>query len=381
MRHFQEKALVPTIILMMGLLLSGCGLRAQARELEQLLVVQTMGVDRSAEGLRLSLASMGGTEPDSAPVRLAGSGPSVAAAEERIRAGVSDEELFCAHIGHLLIGEKTAAQGISSFLDEIGRSQDLRLSLPVYILRGNDAADAVLGVGDDNYGVCGALASVDSDLRHRGDGRTTPAAELLRDLARYDSALVCAVELRLSAENDESAEAPARPQTLVPAGYAVLRGGALCGFLDRELAVGIGFLTGDTGPCEITVTDQAGLPLSLSLRGGTCVWEPHFDETGRLCGLALCVKAEAVLAEGTAGDTEEEYLRMMLERELNRRILQVLQLSQEWKADFLGLRGKLERAAPGRAGALRRDFAALWPTLPLTLSVSAALSGPSEGAP
>ena len=381
MSRFRKFSLVPTIIIVSAFLLPGFGLRAQARELEQLLVVQTMGLDRSAEGLRLSLASKGGSEADSAPVRLAGSGPSAAAARERIRAGVSDEDLFCAHISHLLIGEETAAQGIGPLLDELCRSRDLRLSLPVYILRGGDAAEAVLGVGDEKTGVCDALASVDSDLSARGDGRTTPAAELLRDLARFDSALVCAVALQPSAESDESPEAPERPRTLVPAGYAVLRGGALCGFLDRELAVGVGFLTGDTGACEITVTDQAGLPLTLSLRGGRCDLTPQFDENGRLCGLELHAEAEAVLAEGAAGNTEESYLRMMLERELSGRILQVLRLSQEWKADFLGLQGKLERAAPGRRGALRRDLAALWPTLPLTVSVSATMSGGEEGAP
>lgn len=375
-RHF-----VPTIIILSAILLSGFGLRAQAHELGQLLVVQTMGLDRSGDSLRLSLASVGGAEPDSAPVRLAGSGSSVAAAEERIRAGVSDEDLFCAHIGHLLIGEDTAARGIGPLLDEVFRSGGLRLNLPVYILRGGEAADAVLGVGDRRFGVCDALASVDSDLRTRGDGRTTPACGLLRDLARSGSALVCAVEMRPSAQNDEAAEASERPQTLIPAGYAVLRGGSLCGFVDRELAVGAGFLSGDTGSCEIAVTDQAGLPLTLSLRGGSAEPLPLFDEKGRLCGLEIRAEAEAVLLEGGAGDTGEDYLRMMLGRELSGRILQVLQLSQAWEADFLGLRGKLERAAPGRAAALRRDFAALWPTLPLTVSVSVKLSGGPGGVP
>ena len=97
MSRFRKFSLVPTIIIVSAFLLPGFGLRAQARELEQLLVVQAMGLDRSAEGVRLSLASKGGSEPGSAPVRLAGSGPSAAAARERIRAGVSDE-IFSARI-------------------------------------------------------------------------------------------------------------------------------------------------------------------------------------------------------------------------------------------------------------------------------------------
>ncbi|MBR5343827.1 MAG: hypothetical protein IK149_08020 [Oscillospiraceae bacterium] len=372
MNAIYKKAVSVPIMIWLALALSGCGLREQAREVDQLLVVQAMGVDAAASGVRLTLSSAAGSESGSPPMRLEGSGTGVVEAIERIRAGANEEDLLCAHIGHLLIGEETARRGIGPCLDYLCRTGDLRLSVPICVLRGGEAREALLGVGNESYGASDALESVDGDLRARGDGRSTPAAGILRDLARYGSALVCAVSLEPSAEADASAGAEERPLTLVPSGYAVLKSGKLLGFLDREQAVGVGLLLGESGLCEIAVTDQAGLPVTLTLSGGSGALEPRFDESGALRGLAVTVEAEALLAEGAAGDTEPEYLQRMLERALEARVREVLRLSQRWDADFLGLAGRLSLRAPGLR---EEDFAALWPELPLTVGVSAVLRG------
>lgn len=364
------------IIIMVGLCLGGCGLHSQAREVDQLLIVQTLGFDTGGPGLVLSLSSGGRT--GSPPERLLASGASITQALERIHSGTSEEELFCAHLGHLLIGEAAAEQGIRPCLDYVCRSGDLRLNVPVYVLRGAQAQEAVLGSGDESFGVSDALDAVDADLRDRCDGRITTASALLRDLARYDSALVSAVTLQPAAEDDQSAGAGERPRTLVPSGYAVLREGRLCGFLDREQALGVGFLTGHTGLAELVVTDQAGLPVTLSITGGSSELEPRFDEGGALYALSVSVKAEALLAESAAGDTELSYLQTMAERAISDRVRQTLQLSKLWQADFLGLEGMLERRAPERMQAQEPAFAVRWPSLPLTVSVSVRLTGTGD---
>ncbi len=371
----KTRTLAALTIIILCLCLTGRGLRGQAREADQLLVVQTMGLDTGARGVLLSLASAAGPEAEQPPLRLRSEGLSVTAALEQARAGASEEALFCAHLGHLLIGEAAAREGLGPILDYVCRAGELRLSVPVYVLRGAAARDAVLGVGDASFGVCEALDSVDADLRGRGDGRLTEAAELVQTLARTDCALVCAVSLRPSAEEDRSAEAGEPPQTLAADGYGLLRGGKLVGFLDREQAIGAGLLTGHAGACELSVTDQAGLPAALTLSGGHSELSPDRDADGALRGLSVSVIVEAEVAESRMGDTELDYLQRMLERAVAERVRQVLQLSKQWEADFLGLSARL--------GLQGTDFAALWPTLPVTVSVSARLVGvgDAEGAP
>lgn len=376
MTAVRRRALLALTIIICGPGLGGCAARVRGREVEQLLVAQTIGLDGGAQGVTVSLASRAVAGKNGSPARLLGVGPSVTEALESIRAGATDEDLFTAHVGHLLIGEGAAAAGIGPLMDYVCRSGDLRLSVPVYILRGDEAKSAVLRVGNGEHGVCDALDSVDADLRSRGDGRTTGAGEILRDLARTGSALVCAVSLGPSAENDESAGAGEEPPlTVSPAGYAVLKDGRLCGFLDREQAVAVGLLTGQTGRCEITVTDQAGLPVTLTLLGGRAVPEPEWDADGGLRSLRFRVEAEALVSESAAGETAPYYLQAMLERTLAERVRQVLRASKQWGADFLDLEGQLELRAPKRMRALEPDFASRWPELPLTVSVSVKLSG------
>ena len=109
--------------------------------------------------------------------------------------------------------------------------------------------------------------------------------------------------------------------------------------------------------------------------GGRCSTEPQFDESSALRSLLIHVEADAVVAESAAGGTEPAYLQTMAERALSERIRQVLRLSKQWQADFLGLAGKLYLEPTA--------FAARWPSLPLTVSVSVRLSGTGdvEGAP
>ena len=86
------------------------GLRANYREVEELLVIQTMGLDESGSGVKLSLAAAGDGEDKVA--RMEADGISISAAMERLRSSSYEEELFCPHIGRLLLGEKLCENGI-----------------------------------------------------------------------------------------------------------------------------------------------------------------------------------------------------------------------------------------------------------------------------
>ncbi len=52
-----KKMFTLLLIILFALSLGGCGIFAKAREVEHMLVIQTLGLDRSKSGVRLSLAS------------------------------------------------------------------------------------------------------------------------------------------------------------------------------------------------------------------------------------------------------------------------------------------------------------------------------------
>ena len=340
-----------------------------------MLVVQTLGLDRARRGVRLSLASSAGVSDVQGPSRLQGEGPSITAAIERIRSGSNESELFCAHISHVLIGEEAAEGGIGELLNYICRSPELRISVPVYIVHGATAGECVLTVGDARHGVCDALDAVDGDIRLRGDGRCTSAAEIAQSLARRGSALVCAVRCLASAERPQDA-AGEEMKTVEADGYAVLDGDRLAAFIDREDAVGVGLLTGAPGLCELPVRDRNGHTLTLSLTDGSSRLRPVRSEDGSRTGLDVDVRATGILSESGEGSGEdyEQSLTALFEQELSARIAAVLALERQLGLDFLGLGERLARAEPGRFDTEGASFADALQALRFQVSVSGQLT-------
>jgi len=345
-----------------------------------MLVIQTLGLDRSRRGVRLSLASTASGRELQSPTRMQGEGPSITAAIENIRSGSNETELFCAHISHVLIGEEAAEGGIGELLNYICRSPELRISVPVYIVRGTTAGECVLTVGDERHGVCDALDAVDGDIRQRGDGHSTSAAEIAQALSRRGSALVCAVRCLPSAERPMDDTEEQELKTVAADGYAVLDGDTLAAFIDRENAVGVGLLTGAAGQCELPVKDRNGQTLTLTLTDGRCRLRPLWGEDGALSGLDVDVHATGILSESGEGSGEdyEQSLTALFEQELSARIGAVLKLERQLGVDFLGLAEQVSRAEPGRFDAMAEPFEDALQNLSFQVSVSGQLTHMSD---
>ena len=350
------------------LLLTGRrGVRSNFREVEQLLVVQTLGLDGQKGGVSLSLAAKGDSEQGVRRMKAPGS--SVTAALDRVRSAVYEEELFCAHAERLLVGEKTAEAGLEGFLTWLERSPEMRLDLPVYVVRGDTAERALLEVGDEKHGICDAMDSADRAARIRGDCGLTSAADILRDGARFGSALVCALDLRPAAVQGGG---EGGSLTAVPAGFAVLREGRLVRFLNTEQAIAAGILKNQIGLSEITVSDRRGKPAVLELKEGRSRIRPVW-EGGTLSGLQVEVELRASVAE-TAGDTADtDELAARLEEKLASAVSACLQASSSLRADFLGLAAVVEHDDPARFRALTEPFPDLLPQLQLEVTVRSTL--------
>ena len=309
------------------LLLTGRGgVRTNYREVEQLLVVQTLGLDGKEGGVTLTLAAKGDSEQGVRRMKAPGS--SVTAAMDRIRASIYEEELFSAHAERVLVGEKTAEAGLDSFLAWLERSPEMRLDLPLYVVRSDTAERAMLEVGDEQHGICDAMDTADRAAQRRGDCGLTTAADILRDNARFGSALICALSLRPAAEQGGDT------LTAAPSGYAVLRGGKLVRFLNAEQAIAAGILKNQPGLSEITVCDRFGRPAVIELTDGSSRIRPVW-EGGALRGLQVEVQLRGSVAELSAGsappDTDE--LTALLEEKLASAVSAALQASRELRAD------------------------------------------------
>ena len=155
------------LLLAAGMLCSGCStgaISSNYRPVEDLELIQTIGVDLVPEGVCLSAAT-GKAGEDEAPKRKTQAGVSMLAALDQLQDRTPSAELFYAQTSYLLLGEKAAAAGgLAPLLDFIARDPDMRLSTPLFIVRGGTAQQAVMETGDDKTDVTEALAALEKDI-------------------------------------------------------------------------------------------------------------------------------------------------------------------------------------------------------------------------
>ena len=355
--------------------LAGCALfPSRLHGVERLLVVQAMGLDREAGALRLTMVSAADSTRGEGPVRLSGSGFSISEAVEDASVRAAEEELFCAHTGHLLLGEQSARENaLDMLLRYVCRSRELRMDIPLYLVRGGSAREALLQSGDARVGAVELLDSLAASAPKR-EGRKPPGvSQIAGALESGGCALVAAVKLTPAAEQTENGES----MTLAPAGCGVIADGALAGFLEEADMPGLDFLCGARGVHTLTLRDRDGRRVALQTAPGRTTLRALRDGEGRLTGLEIGVALDASVAEidGRGALSDAGYVDALAanaEREILRLAGHVVQLEKTLDADFLGLSERL--ALVSSAGDRARDAEAGFSPAALEIRLSASVS-------
>jgi len=170
-------------------------------------------------------------------------------------------------------------------------------------------------------------------------------------LSERGAALLCALR---SGQSDGS---PA----VLPAGYGVLRGDRLVGYLEGTEAEAVGLLTGDSGLLTRSVPDGQGGTVTLQVRGSAAIaprWNPDGTPAPLTVTAALtAVPAELSDPEGTKPDDDcFRALSAALDAQISADINAALACAQTLDADFLGLGALLRRSSPQRFAALPADW-------------------------
>ena len=387
-RLLEMKRLLIIYIVIFALPLSGCkSIYNNYKEIEQLLVVQTMGLDTQGGGVLLSLASAAGSN-GSSPRRLHSSGESITTAMERIYNYSYEEQLFLSHVGQLIIGEDAAELGIDDYLAYISRTPAMRLDMPIFVVRDGSALDAIMQVGDGKRGISEILETVEVSSLRRGDSGIYTAADVLRDSMRWGSALICALECSNASETPESgssqssgtqassAQQNETPQLTAAAnGFAIIRNGKLCRYLSREQAIAVGFLRNDVGISDVQVRDKHGDLVVLEIDGGKSRIKPVWSAPGELEALNVQTEVQASVIEisgvGELGKAEyTDHLTAQLEGLISDYVNETLQASKDLKADFLGLASAVESSNVEYFRLMSRPFPDLLPETETLLTLS-----------
>ena len=342
--------LLPIFILCAPLALGGCALfPSSLRGVERLALVQALGLDRAEDGLRLSLVTAADSSRGEGPVRMSGRGATIREAQEDAASRAAEERILCAHTAFVLLGEDSAREDVSAALRYVCRSREIRMDVPLLIVRGASAEEALLRSGDERVGAAELLQALSAAAPARLGDEFPSVARIAGRLESGGCALAAALECVSSSEQGAEGE---RPTTLAPAGLALLRDGKLAAFLDEDESCAADLLCGARGIHSFTVTDRAGQRVTLQTAPGRTELRTLRAADGEVEAIELTVRLTASVSEidGTGDLADGAYadeLSALLERELLRRAGKLARLQRTLGADILCLRERtgLEDAA------------------------------------
>ena len=318
-------------------LLTGCsagrGIYANYRPIEDLLLVETLGVDLVEDGaLGLAAAVEKGTEGARAvEARAPGLVQGLAALQDLAGGG----RVFFSHCQSFVLGEDYARAGVGGLLDYVERDIHTRMGTHLYVVRGSAAAPLVAGAAD----VTALLAAVRSETGERGDSHVFDVRQTAVALSESDAALICA--LRLVQGEDAGLAA-------VPAGFGILVGGRLVGYLDAGEARAASLLQGVLGSAALDAELPSGGAATLVVRCGRPDVACRRGPDG---APAVVIRAAPVIelaaVEGGADLTDPAAVAALtaaVNERLRGDLEAVLARSKAMGADFLGLGRALRRA-------------------------------------
>ena len=370
-------------VVCLAALLSGCSggsVYSNYREIEQLMVIQTMGFDYAKSGVRLSASSgsdsaggggggnaKGGEQGGSAQVaRLSAEAESFSLAKERMQDYSAREDLYFAHTSYIAVGGESAKKSVMPFLDYIERSTELRLDIPLFVVTNGAASELVLGAGGESYDATSVLRSLERNLNLRGDAVIYNAAQIVADLDTNGCALISAVK---AVKADEAVkEAKQSELTAIPDGYTVIKNGKAVGSIPIEYARGVNILQNKVGPSSVEL-DTDGTRATVQLDKCSCDINPVFDGE-HLAGLDIQITLTAALSEA-ADSIETQKLSRALANTAKLWVTKVLGISQSLECDFLQLGSVLERKEPKRLAGMSSDLSESLPSIYYNVGVEA----------
>ena len=351
------------------LLLSGCDSLPYPREMGDMALLRTMGVDAGEGDYQVEVTvSTGkrayGLQGESQPsLVLSAQRESLSAACLAMQ-GLSDSYVFYGYVDQLLLGEGLIKRSVWPVLDYFAQDAQLGLGVQLWVVRGGTAAQAVQAGGES--GVENRLSTLQTDSEMGAAGASRTAGEVFSDLLERGSAYLPALRVQETDQEGQTA--------LLEAGYAVLKDGILAGYLEGESAKGLELLV-NQAPSDVLEVPLSQGRVVVRVTGSALVCTPKM-ENGQLTAVDLnCwVTAEVAEVEGELSQEDLEQVKQAVDSRQQRRITQALERLQSWGADCVGLGQRLAMADPARGEKLLEQWPEVFSSLPVQVSVETSLT-------
>lgn len=392
-------------------LTGGCGrsIYSNYHEIEQLKLIQTIGIDSSQEGVTLSVSS-GSNFADSESVRISQTGASITSAMDMIQNYSAYEDLFYSHVKYVIFGQNAALDGILGYLDFFDRGVQIHQNVSLFISKDSNAKTLVTQIDNNGSDVTEDLASFERDAQQSGDIYTFTCQEVIYRLASYGAALICAIEPADTAGSIYSAgdrsggggtgsgmpggggsdgggsdggggqSQKSSGITAISCGYGIIKDGKLCGYIPEEYMRGVSLLINKIRASYIPLVQDDGTTVTISLLKSDTGIKPVWSKQGELERFSIACDISAAISELSRPLRVEDpavidELELGFESLFYDWIYNVLIQSQSLNADFLGLGKISERDAPYKYENIRGEWPDIFQEIEFDIEVDVTLDG------
>ena len=326
------RRVLPILYIVLPLLfLSGCGwtLEPDRHDVERLLLIQTVGLDKRGTGIEMSVSSGLGPE-DSPALVMSATAPGIEEAIARLQNFSPENQLFYAHVQYLLLGTDAARSHLTSVIDWVNRNPTLRMDTNMVIVK-DSAKNAVVNASQQSTDITERLASLDRESRSSGWTVYT-LREIAAALAEGQGALCLAVQT-VPTEGEVFTEEK-QGDAVIPIGYAVLGTNGLAGFLSANESMGAELITENAAGILVTVEGN-----TLEILENTVQIEGIRDPDGSPEGISIqCTLKTGLLEKSPEGGMDPDALDRALSETAATWLAGAVEQAQTLGCDFLGLK-------------------------------------------
>lgn len=328
------------LFLGMCLLLTSCRSLPQPREMGDMALLRTVGIDGALGGVAMTVSTgqqakgIQGEQQAAMSLAVEGSSLSDAALGAQRR---SDQYIFFGYVDQLLLGETA---DLTSVLNWFATDEELSLGAQIWMVQDSTAREAVESGGEK--GVDARLSTLRTDS-------TMGVAPMSRTAEEVYIALLergCAFLPALKIVGEE----------LSAGSYAVLTQQGLAGYLEEEAARGLELLA-EKPMADILEVRLANHRVSLRITEAQVDCDPIFEgDTLTKLALTCRVRSEIAQQERTLSERERVLVQRAAEQQILQYITSTLDALRGWRADCIGLSSRVALAAPWHWNALSSSW-------------------------
>lgn len=379
----RKKVIISSVlIIMLGLLVSGCWNR---REMNDLAIAVGMGIDKAEDGQYEVLvqvvdpSEVSARKPSGnrAPVTLySAKGGTVFQAIRRMTT-ITPRKVYFSHLRIFVFGEELAREGISKPLDFLTRDQELRTNFYIVVGRGTTARDILnFYTPLDKIPANKMYQSLEVSDRSWAPTISVRLDDLIADLTSSGKEAVL-TGILIKGDNEkgkekENVELIETSALLKYSGIAMFRGDKLVGWMNESESKGNSYLTDNLENTYIQLPCKSGGKAGVEVIRSKTKVKARMTEDRPSIDVSLHTEANIADVEcdlDTSKQTTLHELEQTAAQTMISHAKKALARAQAEETDIFGFGEAVHRAYPGYWRRHKEEWPRLFKELPVNIQV------------